>query len=262
MIVVSLLIGNLRPPPALLIESIDGLTYSPSGALMSATPRFAETAKSYERYPAPPSVCEMPDATPSLPLAPVLTGQCTALSAPTLEAHSELSAESHPVHNAGVLPGDLLVVPLGDVPEEDVGDGLAVELQAAVDTLHVVGEDDGAECGGELDVVLVRQVPDLIALQRHVGCPEIHGLGRELLDPASGPDRLIVDLGVRLLLEEGLGPQLVQRLGEGRAGAVERGALETARAPAGGARTGVVAARPRHQGHGRSRDHGGSHDPV
>src|SRR6476660_624910 len=102
MIVVSLLIGNLRPPPALLIESIDGLTYSPSGALMSATPRFAETAKSYERYPAPPSVCEMPDATPSLPFAPVPTGHCTALSAPTFDAHSGLSAESHPVHTAVV----------------------------------------------------------------------------------------------------------------------------------------------------------------
>ena len=51
---------------------------------------------------APPSVCEMPDATPSLPLAPVPTGHWTALSAPTLEAHSELSAESHPVHTAVV----------------------------------------------------------------------------------------------------------------------------------------------------------------
>jgi hypothetical protein len=39
-------IGRLRSPPALLIDSTDGVTNVPSSRLMSAIPRPLDTAKS------------------------------------------------------------------------------------------------------------------------------------------------------------------------------------------------------------------------
>src|SRR5438067_13582897 len=50
-----------------------------------------------------PSVWLMAAATPSFPSPPVPTGHCTALSAPTLVAHSELSFDNHEV-NTLVVP--------------------------------------------------------------------------------------------------------------------------------------------------------------
>src|SRR5881628_2077826 len=44
-----------------------------------------------------PSVWLIPAATPSLPSPPVPTGHWTALSAPTFDDHSGLSADSHEV---------------------------------------------------------------------------------------------------------------------------------------------------------------------
>src|SRR5262245_27483432 len=96
-------IGNFRSPPALLIESTDGATNVPSSRSMSATPRPLDTAKSYDRYPTEPSVCEIAAATPSFPSRPVPVGHSTALSAPTSFDHAELSAESHEV-NTNVVP--------------------------------------------------------------------------------------------------------------------------------------------------------------
>src|SRR5213593_817302 len=96
-------IGNVRSPPALLIDSIDGVTKVPSSRWMSAIPRSLVTAKSYERYPIAPSVCVMLAATPSLPSPPVPVGHETALSAPTADFHVELSADSHEV-NTNVVP--------------------------------------------------------------------------------------------------------------------------------------------------------------
>src|SRR5437763_6427847 len=49
-----------------------------------------------------PLVCLIAAATPELPLPPVPLGHCTALSAPTLELHSELSCESHDVNTNDV----------------------------------------------------------------------------------------------------------------------------------------------------------------
>src|SRR5436309_15741725 len=100
---VSALMGNFRIPPASLIESTEGATYVPSSRLILATPRQLAAAKSYERYPMAPSVWEIPAATPSLPSPPVPTGHWTALSAPTLLFHAELSAASQDV-NTKVVP--------------------------------------------------------------------------------------------------------------------------------------------------------------
>src|SRR5438552_5963220 len=95
---VSELMGNLRIPPAALIESTEGATYCPSlSRLICATPSPLDTAKSKERYPTEPSVWLTAAATPSLPSPPVPTGHCTALSAPTFDSHSGLSFESQEV---------------------------------------------------------------------------------------------------------------------------------------------------------------------
>src|SRR5438874_3725444 len=96
-------IGNVSPPPALLIESIEGAMKEPSVALMSAIPRFADTAKSNERYPIEPSVWPIAAATPSFPSPPVPVGHCTALSAPTFVSQSLLWEESHDVYT-NVVP--------------------------------------------------------------------------------------------------------------------------------------------------------------
>src|SRR5439155_18041491 len=88
---------RVRLSPAALIESTEGEMYSPLLDLIAATASWAETAKSYDRYPTVPFVWEMRAATPSLPLPADPTGQSTALSAPTFVSHSELSAESHDV---------------------------------------------------------------------------------------------------------------------------------------------------------------------
>src|SRR6266550_1743111 len=96
--------GNLRMPPPALIDSTDGSTYCPSESrLIWATGIPLFTAKSNERYPTAPSVWLMPAATPSFPSPPVPTGHSTALSAPTLSAHSELSFDNHEV-NTFVVP--------------------------------------------------------------------------------------------------------------------------------------------------------------
>src|SRR5437588_7048683 len=100
---VSAEIGNESPPPADVIEAIDGFTYVPSGALMSAIPRFAVTAKSYERYATDPSVWPTAAATPSFPFEPFPVGHCTALPEPIWDSQSVLTLESQPV-NTAVVP--------------------------------------------------------------------------------------------------------------------------------------------------------------
>src|SRR6266540_5934799 len=100
---VSGVIGNVKISPALLMDSIEGATYVSSLRLICAIPKLPVTAKSYERYPTAPLVCEIPAATPSLPSPPVPAGPWTALSAPTLSSHSGLCDASHDV-NTNVVP--------------------------------------------------------------------------------------------------------------------------------------------------------------
>src|SRR4029078_10721211 len=69
---------------------------------------------------------------------------------------------------ARVLARDLRVVPLLDLAEEDVGDGLPVELEALVDAVDVVGDRHRAEDGRDVDGVgaLLLGGRDLVVLHR------------------------------------------------------------------------------------------------
>src|SRR4051812_32891034 len=137
-----------------------------------------------------------------------------------------------------VLAGDLGVVPLLDLAEEDVRDGLAVELQALLDAVDVVRDGDRAKDGRDVNGIraLLLGGRDLVVLHRRVGGAEVDGAGAELRDAAAGADALVVDRRALVLLEAG-GPLLVDGGGERRAGAVDaaaglRGPAARARAAA------------------------------
>src|SRR4051794_37841317 len=150
--------------------------------------------------------------------------------------------------DAGVLTRDLGVVPLLDLAEEDVSDGLAVELEALLDAVDVVRDGHRAEHRRHVDGVaaLLLGRRDLVVLHRRVGGPEVHGAGAELRDAAARADGLVVDRRAVRLLEAG-GPLLVDRRRERGAGTIDRAAglghaagARAARAT--GARVAVVAA--------------------
>src|SRR3954453_3910806 len=152
--------------------------------------------------------------------------------------------------DAGVLARDFGVVPLLDLAEEDVSDGLAVELEALLDAVDVVRDGHRAEHRRHVDGVaaLLLGRRDLVVLHRRVGGPEVHGAGAELRDAAAGADGLVVDRRAVRLLEAG-GPLLVDRRRERGAGTIDRAAGLGRAARAGaraaratGARVAVVAA--------------------
>ena len=110
--------------------------------------------------------------------------------------------------------GDRGVVPLLDLAEEDVGDRRAVELEALVDPVDVVGDGHRAEHGRDVDgVALLLGGVLLLGLHRRVGGAEVDGARRELGDAAARADRLVVDRGARRVLEA-RGPLGVDRRGK------------------------------------------------
>src|SRR4051794_13460054 len=144
----------------------------------------------------------------------------------------------------GVLPGDLGVVPLLDLAEEDVRDGLAVELQALLDAVDVVRDGDGPKDGRDVDGIraLLPGRRDLVVLHRRVGGAEVDSARAELGDAAARADALVVDRRALVLLEAG-GPLLVDGGGERRAGAID--AAAGLRGPAGRARAAARSTRVR-----------------
>ena len=106
------------------------------------------------------------------------------------------------------------------LPAEDVGQRRPVELEAALDARQVVGHGDRAEGDRELEDRALH--PRLVrGLQRRVGAGEVDGGRLEVGDAGAGADAVVVDRQA-LALEVGA-PLLVDRLGQRRAGAVERG---------------------------------------
>src|SRR4051794_25521915 len=143
---------------------------------------------------------------------------------------------------AGVLLRDRRVVPVLDLPEEDVGDGRAVELEPLVDAVDVVGDGDGAEHARDVDrVALLLGRGDLLVLHRRVGGTEVDGAGGELRDAAARADALVVD-GQALVVLQPRRPLLIHGEREGGARAVDvAGQLRAARGAA-AASGGAVAA--------------------
>ena len=124
--------------------------------------------------------------------------------------------------DVGVQFGDRLVVPLEDLAHVDVGQNGTRQFQLArLDICKVDHRHDAANDRRELDQTVLFQD---FRLQRHVGSAEIDRLGRDLLDAATGTDRLIVDAVVRRLLV-GIGPLGVDRRRERSARAGDFGGL-------------------------------------
>src|SRR3954452_4071218 len=113
--------------------------------------------------------------------------------------------------HARVGRGDGRVVPLRDLAEEDVRDGLAVELEPLVDALDVVGDRDGPEHARDVDgLALLLRGLDLGVLHGGVRGAEVDRAGRELRDAATRADALVVD-GEAVLVLQARGPLLVDR---------------------------------------------------
>ena len=121
--------------------------------------------------------------------------------------------------DSGVLAGDRGVIPLGDLAEEDVGDGRAIELERGA-AGQVVADDDRTgdrrdvqEGPGGLGQVLVGH--------RAVGGAEVHGLRQDLLLTATGANALVVEGHGRIDLLVLVKPLLVDGLGKGGTCAVD-----------------------------------------
>ena len=106
------------------------------------------------------------------------------------------------------------VIPLLDVADEDRRQRLAVQHQLARgDAFEIHHRNHAADDRRELDQAGFVQLFDR---QRLVGGAESHGLRLDLLDPAAGADRLVVQPGAGFLLV-GIGPLGGDRVEEGRA---------------------------------------------
>src|SRR3954447_25368959 len=113
--------------------------------------------------------------------------------------------------HARVRGCDGRVVPLRDLAEEDVRDGLAVELQALVDALDVVGDRHRAEDARDVHgLALLLRSLDLGVLHGGVRGAEVDRAGRELRDATTRADALVVD-GKAVLVLQACGPLLVDR---------------------------------------------------
>jgi hypothetical protein len=122
--------------------------------------------------------------------------------------------------HAGIDRRDRGIVPLRDLAEVDVGEDGAAETERLRHAGHVVNRNDAAEDCGEVEDGAGRSLQMRIG-HRSVGGAEEHRLRGELLDPATGSDRLVVDADVRMRLLILVEPLRVDRIGEGGAGSVD-----------------------------------------
>src|SRR3954453_9394132 len=137
--------------------------------------------------------------------------------------------------HARVGRGDGRVVPVLDLAEEDVRDGLAVELEPLVDALDVVGDRDGPEHARDVNrLALLLRGLDFGVLHGGVRGAEVDRAGRELRDAATRADALVVD-GEAVLVLQARAPLLVDGKREGGAGAVDRAGERLRRAARGAA---------------------------
>ena len=165
------------------------------------------------------------------------TGHSTAVFSPTLDFHSGLTLDRivrpdeggarsvGAMHDgdrgvrqldASIELRNRRIVPLGDLAEEDLCNGRAVEGHfTRLDARQVDDRNNRAVDDGELDEIILG---DVFRCQRHVGGTESDGLGGDLLDAAARTNRLIIQADIHLLLV-GVRPLGENRINEGRTGA-------------------------------------------
>src|SRR5690242_997005 len=108
------------------------------------------------------------------------------------------------------------IVPGLDLTEKDFGQGRSVKVDfAGLDALEIDHGDDPTHDHWELNETILVQSG---ALERHVGCAERHGLVLNLLDPAAGPDGLVIEADAGLLFVR-IRPFCIDGIGKGCSGA-------------------------------------------
>src|SRR6185369_8599129 len=141
-------------------------------------------------------------------------GRAAAVGA--MDDHDRLVREVH----TGVVIGNPLVVPLGDLAEEDVRDILGVEFEPFGYSGKVVGNDN---CSHDRRYVqqFARSGFQLFIGKELVGSAEINGLGGDLLDPAAAAYGLVVEFHAGVDLGVFAEPLRIEGVGESSTGAVD-----------------------------------------
>src|SRR5262249_57783557 len=86
---------------------------------------------------------------------------------------------------------DLRVVPLRDLPEVDVGDHAAGQVQVVLDARQVVEDGRGGQRPRHHDAATA--VRELVDGRRRVGGPEVDRAAADRGDARAGPDRVVGD---------------------------------------------------------------------
>src|SRR5262245_62244112 len=118
----------------------------------------------------------------------------------------------------GVAP-EGRVLPVGDLPEKNVGDGLRVEAEAG-DVGHVERHDDRPDGTGEVEDGY-GEAAELLVRNGIVAGTEVRRSGGGIGDARTAADRGVVNADVRLALVKGLDPLRIQGKGKRGAGAIE-----------------------------------------
>ena len=201
----------------------------------------------------PPGCWLIAEATPSFWSPPMPVGHSTSEPLPGPAAQSGLTSVRYVVKmlvvpepserwtqverlvgqvHARVERGDCRVVEVGDRPEGDLGDRVAVEHEA-VEAGLVVGDGHAAEHGRDVEDGLARagveRRRDLLVLHERVGAGEVDLLPDELLAATGRADALVVDRDVGRDVGVGADPLEVDGLREARAGAGEAGRAAASR---------------------------------
>ena len=119
-------------------------------------------------------------------------------------------------HHAPVLGDEPWIVPLRDLPEEDVRQHRAADLQRLLQLGQAVDHDHGAHHRRDVEHRPPLRLAELLVAHRAVTRPEVDRLLAELPDTAARANRLVVDLhaGLRGVIVE---PLRVNRIRKGGA---------------------------------------------
>src|SRR5499427_10330776 len=115
--------------------------------------------------------------------------------------------------DAGVDGLDAVIVPARDLAQEDVGEKLAREVQLGA-SWQVVGRHHRPEHRGDMEQ-LPGSLLELVVRHRPVGRPEVNGALRDLPDPSTAPDRLVVEPHGRIDLRVFVEPLGIDGVREG-----------------------------------------------
>ena len=139
--------------------------------------------------------------------------------------------------DSGIVLGNRGIIPIFDVTHENADVGSAGELQAALHSGNIVGENDrSGGCGNQDNVML--GLGDFLILHGNIATTEIGDTGGELLDTSATAVALIIDGRVRVCFVEVGGPTEIEGGREGCSGTTDGGCGRHVEGSRGGKRDG------------------------